>query len=239
MSATIEDRIRDARLAAGLTQQGLAELMGIMAPNISRWESGKPSPSRRTVNKLAKVLHVNPDWLWDGGRPAPVSASVLLLKKIRSARENKERLGTVGARIRDSREMMGMSQAQLAENMGTTLETVQSWEFDEVTPRGSLRKEIGRQLRTNYEWLLKGEGPREAPALFPGAEAGGEFPVEVVSFTICAGREVAAFLADKDISISEENRSKLVLQVVSNCWPSLKVERHHVVAAFLTMMQED
>ncbi len=45
------------RKAAGLTQQELARLAGVRQETISRLESGKHSPTVRTVEKIERVLH--------------------------------------------------------------------------------------------------------------------------------------------------------------------------------------
>ena len=56
----IGKRIRDLRKSRKLTQEQLAELIGIGTPNISYIENGKFSPSVETLDKLAKVLQVEP-----------------------------------------------------------------------------------------------------------------------------------------------------------------------------------
>ena len=53
-------RIRDARKAKGLTQEKLAELLGIGTSNISYIETGKFSPSMENFEKLVEVLEVEP-----------------------------------------------------------------------------------------------------------------------------------------------------------------------------------
>ena len=53
-------RIRDARKAKGLTQERLAELLGIGTSNISYIETGKFSPSMENFEKLVEILGVEP-----------------------------------------------------------------------------------------------------------------------------------------------------------------------------------
>jgi transcriptional regulator with XRE-family HTH domain len=43
-----------------LTQEELAELVGITPLTISRWENSKRKPRFKSIRKLAKVLNVNP-----------------------------------------------------------------------------------------------------------------------------------------------------------------------------------
>jgi DNA-binding XRE family transcriptional regulator len=52
----ISKRIAQARSAAKLTQAELAQKSGLPQSHISRLESGKHSPSRATIEKIAKAL---------------------------------------------------------------------------------------------------------------------------------------------------------------------------------------
>lgn len=54
-------RLRDLREAAGLSQVGLAKLIGVTRNAISQWESGETVPSSRRLAKLGKVLGVSVD----------------------------------------------------------------------------------------------------------------------------------------------------------------------------------
>lgn len=51
-------RIREFRKAANMTQEQLAELVGIGTPNISYIETGKFSPSVETLEKLSEIFGV-------------------------------------------------------------------------------------------------------------------------------------------------------------------------------------
>lgn len=57
-------RIKEVRKAKGLTQERLAELVGIGTPNISYIETGKFSPSIETFEKIAEALEVKPHELY-------------------------------------------------------------------------------------------------------------------------------------------------------------------------------
>lgn len=49
-------KIKDLRIAAGLTQQQLAEKSKISRENISRYESGMRIPSIRSLKAIASAL---------------------------------------------------------------------------------------------------------------------------------------------------------------------------------------
>ena len=56
LRASIACDILRERTALGLTQQQLAKLAGVRAETLSRLESGKHSPTVRTVEKIEKAL---------------------------------------------------------------------------------------------------------------------------------------------------------------------------------------
>ena len=55
----VSDRIRNLRTSARMTQADLATKSGLPQSHISRLESGKHSPSRATLEKIAKALSVD------------------------------------------------------------------------------------------------------------------------------------------------------------------------------------
>ncbi|MFW5652538.1 MAG: helix-turn-helix domain-containing protein [Planctomycetota bacterium] len=57
------DRLRQAREAAGLSQSEVAERLAVSQAAISRWESGRKSPSLSRVQQLAELYRVSLDWL--------------------------------------------------------------------------------------------------------------------------------------------------------------------------------
>lgn len=61
----IGKRIREKRLAAGLTQQQVADYFGIRAPSVSEWES-KNGPSKERLERLARLLKTTVDYLLTG-----------------------------------------------------------------------------------------------------------------------------------------------------------------------------
>lgn len=61
---TTGERIREARIKAGLTQQELAQKIGVKFSAIHKYESGiVVNLKRETVSALATALGVKPSWL--------------------------------------------------------------------------------------------------------------------------------------------------------------------------------
>ena len=52
-------RLRELRLAAGLTQAELARRTGIHRPNIARVEAGRHTPSLETLARIANAIGVS------------------------------------------------------------------------------------------------------------------------------------------------------------------------------------
>src|SRR4029453_14021779 len=53
------NRLREARLSAGLSQSELEEISGIPKARLSRYENGHVEPSIQTLNRLARALNVS------------------------------------------------------------------------------------------------------------------------------------------------------------------------------------
>jgi transcriptional regulator with XRE-family HTH domain len=71
MAQVIAERLKRLREARGLTQGQLAKkARGVNPRTISRLENGECSPHRRTIERLAKALEVDPEVL-TGERPMP------------------------------------------------------------------------------------------------------------------------------------------------------------------------
>lgn len=64
----MKSRLKKLRLAAGMTQTGVADAMGISQPNYQRWESGSAQVPGGKLKKLARVLGTSADEIL--GRPA-------------------------------------------------------------------------------------------------------------------------------------------------------------------------
>ena len=57
------NRIKQAREAKGLSQKEVAITLGVSAPTVSEWESGKKRPRSSKLPALADLLGVSADYL--------------------------------------------------------------------------------------------------------------------------------------------------------------------------------
>lgn len=77
---TLTDRLRKARLLAGLEQSDLAEMLRVSRNSISNYENGKTEPSATTFVRWAAATGVTLEWLAEGIRvndKTPAEAGVL------------------------------------------------------------------------------------------------------------------------------------------------------------------
>lgn len=63
LMADIPTRLVQLRRDLDLTQQEMADRMGIHVNQVRRYESGKAKPSLEVLEKIALTLHVSLDWL--------------------------------------------------------------------------------------------------------------------------------------------------------------------------------
>ena len=71
MKKTIGQRISEARRALSLTQEGLAEAIGVSAQAVSKWENDISCPDISLLPALAKLLGTTTDELLTGEGDSP------------------------------------------------------------------------------------------------------------------------------------------------------------------------
>jgi transcriptional regulator with XRE-family HTH domain len=67
-------RLREARMAAGLSREVLGEELQVHTGSIARWETGGAVPHPFHLQRIAELTHTSPAWLQYGGKegkPAP------------------------------------------------------------------------------------------------------------------------------------------------------------------------
>ena len=65
-------RLRALRVAAGMSQTTLGEVVGITFQQIQKYEKGKDRIAASTLQVLAAALNVHPGSFFDGEMPSPV-----------------------------------------------------------------------------------------------------------------------------------------------------------------------
>ena len=57
------NRLKEARLATGMSQKDVADALHLAPPSVSNWENGKTNPSQENLKALAELYHVSIDYL--------------------------------------------------------------------------------------------------------------------------------------------------------------------------------
>ena len=72
---TISEKILYCRKRCGLSQEALAEKIGVSRQAISKWETGEATPELSKLALLAKTFGVTADWLISEDDPPEGSAA--------------------------------------------------------------------------------------------------------------------------------------------------------------------
>jgi transcriptional regulator with XRE-family HTH domain len=117
-SATFGDRLAGARETAGLSQEALAEKLGVRLETLAAWEDDVAEPRANRLQMLAGMLNVSLMWLLTGegagldGPPdlvAEPGADRALVREIREVRTGLEELDARLGRL-EKRLMAGESE---------------------------------------------------------------------------------------------------------------------------------
>ncbi|QXC35201.1 helix-turn-helix domain-containing protein [Aeromonas sp. FDAARGOS 1407] len=71
----VNERIKSRRMACGLTQDQVANRVGVTRVAVSHWERGGADPNGRYLNELAAALGVSVDWLLTGKEEGSMGVS--------------------------------------------------------------------------------------------------------------------------------------------------------------------
>lgn len=80
------DRLKESRIKSGLTQEQLAEKLGVAKSTLSGYESGKREPTIATIAKVLDILNIDANYLYQDETKALTELIVdrdkkMLLKK--------------------------------------------------------------------------------------------------------------------------------------------------------------
>ena len=82
-AATLGERIRSHRQAAGLTQEALAQRLGVVKQTIGNYERGEREPDLATLRAIADILGVTPaDLLDDSPTTNPIKGGITMTNPI-------------------------------------------------------------------------------------------------------------------------------------------------------------
>ncbi len=68
-SLTIGERLKVVRQSRGMTQQEMADMLGVSRPLITQLEGGRHQPSNEALETIVDKLGISRNWLWFGSGP--------------------------------------------------------------------------------------------------------------------------------------------------------------------------
>lgn len=95
MFTDIGTKIKDARTAAQLTQEQVAEALGISRQTVSNWENDRTYPDIGSVVKLSDLYGVSLDHLLKGKKEEPMSDYVAFLEESTNVTRSRDRLAKI------------------------------------------------------------------------------------------------------------------------------------------------
>lgn len=88
---SLSSRLNSLRKDLGLSQQAMADIMGLHVNSWKTYESGLAMPSLDTLKKIATTLHVSSDYLlFDEHERGPSDTLILQFEAIGQLPENKQ-----------------------------------------------------------------------------------------------------------------------------------------------------
>jgi transcriptional regulator with XRE-family HTH domain len=129
---TFGQRLREARIRAGLSQSDLEEISGIPKARLSRYENGHVSPSIHTLERLARALGVSEASLL-GDERAALEGFFAALDARGIRIDSPERAARVANALADLVEALrgsepgGLGGERIDEQAAATVESVERW----------------------------------------------------------------------------------------------------------------
>ncbi len=97
---TLAERIKEQRKKAGMSQEKVAELVGVSRQAVTKWESGQSVPSTQNLFKLAEIFGTTVDillWKLTETKKHQLNKSILFtkLKKKKRLKRRKKNVAKI------------------------------------------------------------------------------------------------------------------------------------------------
>lgn len=148
-------RLKELRQQTGLTQQALADDLGISKSSVNMYERAEREPGLDLLETIANVFGVSVDYL--------VGKSTVgnCIRELRTRKGlTQEQLGEmdnieIGKRIRQAREKLFLSQEDLGRPLGLNKSTIQRYESGKVQRiKLPILENIAKILNVNPSWII-------------------------------------------------------------------------------------
>lgn len=146
-NSELKDRIRVSRQALGLSQQNVADKLGVTKSAVGSWEAGKHIPTVPMLKELSTLLNAQFEWLVSD--ETYISDDWLETEFDKNS-EFKDRLKAV-------RKYRNLTQKELAEKLGLSTPAIAAWEGGRNHPKPGMLKQISEIMDCPYKWLVSDE----------------------------------------------------------------------------------
>lgn len=143
------EKLKMLRKKEGFTQQEVADFFGIQQAVYQKWESGNRKPSYENLSMLACIFDVSIDFLL--GDYLEISKETFLKLK-KEKEEEKKNLFSV--RLKELRLQHGISQEELAEQIGIKRNSYSDWENGKCKPSYEKLEKIADFFEISLDWLF-------------------------------------------------------------------------------------
>lgn len=92
---TLGERIKQQRQRCGMSQEKVAELVGVSRQAVAKWESGQSAPNTENLFKLADILGMKVDLLLDSGEQQSPAEQIYYLYKMEQEQKRLARQAAV------------------------------------------------------------------------------------------------------------------------------------------------
>lgn len=138
-------RIKTKRQDCGLSQEELADKLGMKRTNIANYEAGRVIPPGNVLGELANIFKTSTDYILGLADTYEVVNM------------------TLGSRIREYRIKRGFTQSYMADKLNMTEANFSSYERDKSVPPSEKLSQISSLLGVSTDYLLgKTDTPDEA-----------------------------------------------------------------------------
>ena len=143
------EKLKVLRKKEGLTQQEVADKIGINRPSYSNWEKGRREPSFENLSMLACIFDVSIDYLL--GDYLEISKERYL--KIKES-DLMKTSNVFPQRLKELRLKKGLTQTELGEKVGVKQSTFTNWENGKREPNFETIIKIADLLEVSVDWLF-------------------------------------------------------------------------------------
>lgn len=152
---TINTRLKEARTISKLSQEQMAERLGISFRAYWNYETGKRDLTQENLINLAQMFNFNPTWLLLGKGPMflPEQSNTMQPKDNEQVLKNYE---TFGHRLAELQDELGYLDKAMARIMGIDEKRYMRIKLGEQDATSEELARLASKVDVSLDWLIKG-----------------------------------------------------------------------------------